>query len=1690
MKTKLLLPIIILLLVFSIGTASAADLSESYYFTAYDAGVAWKTSPENMVDGVETSYSSTKTEADAQLLNVNNCSGTDLGVINSVEIRAYGYYSTDDQVTLTTIFTAGTGDDHASAVPATTGAWGSWFDITYDTNAPGTWTWTDVVNLDTTVNYITSGVKQNTYVGEVEIRVNYTENNAPIISNITMSHAIIKGGSTITIYANSTDHGVNDTDGVNTIQLFCDETEAQTSATNCTGVTLIDTTDPYDFICSFTTTADDTNHITFCRLYDGIAYSTIVNESYVTDSTPPSTSINSVAEDTVASYFDTNNNAVTDINITGESGMSCGWSSSDTTFGAMTSCTIQGDTANCSVNNVFAQGYHTRYISCQDSLSNENSPGANLNVSFYLDYTAPTTSDNGVNTTQVPPYTVTITEVDNLGGDPTTLYCTDTTGVCNPDTAIDNGQTITFTTANRGVNYLRYNSTDDAGNQQTTVNKTININQLPTFTSATDDATTIAGGITVNVSTVSTDVDGQEMTLWVCASAGATSAGCTGTEYCNDTNTTNVECTFTAELDSATHNWYAYIYDASDEAASNNPQTGSYTTDVTSPTITIDSPINGVTYTQNSLTFTITVNEALTNAWYTINDTINISMSNTSLLVYTHSNTSINDSNYNVTFWANDSYGNINQSSTIDFIINTIGVDNTDPTITIWSPINNTYYQSATTLLNITVDEDLNWAGYTNNSGQLNDLVQHSATNWNTTIDFAEGELNLTFYANDTSDNQASEDIKVYVDLINPYIIGFVCDDNINDSLNITCTANFTDTVSLNYAIIGYNATGIYQNSSQISLFGTSGNASFVIDNADTDPGNFTAEVYVYDSSGRSNTTTIGVNISDDTFPTTGNISYIPNTTDELDPDQQINVSADITEDYSISTVVLMYQNTTDTDWTVVSMTNTSATNYNASFTPANGTWTFAINATDTHGNQNISDNITIVVANETSVNVSTTITAIKSYIVSELAENSSLGDVILNNTGDSAINFTVNLSAGEFVIDDLSINYTLNQSAVYAVSANSMTNLSIEANTSALNSSGLYPYNVSVTYNPTIIYERNLNIQNANGPYLSTSITTYSSEVNTDGSIALVAQVNNLGTGDALNVNLSWELPSGWTINSGSETREFSSIPIGSSATNTINVTVGSTATTEIVTATAVSTNADSSSDSKTITIGTPEVVTVTTGDSGGGSSGGGGGGSGGGAREYSETEVVVEVVRGTVKEIPITITNPYEGATLEDVKISIEGFISQYVTVYPDFLSTMQPGETRSFTLVIDAPSYLDQDEYILKSSITGNIVYGNLTRSLVDKRIFTLLIQEIDSEEISTLLEQAQQDIADMKEADFKTTKVEKLLSEATSALEERDNTLAYDLATQIHDARLLAFHTYDLLSEVQRGIDRAEDMRLNVPESKNMYNLAKAAFDREDYETANQRAEDAQMTLFIETKGRLNLFWFILTYWWAIIIGLFAMSIVLYLSYKKIMATIITRKLKNLNKEEQTIHNMMKKLQRDTFDKKKISSMEYKNRSAKYSARISKIAVLRAKLRNRRVALLKKEEIIKDIERETSEVTNIIKKTQRKYFEHGKISRQKYLDEFKMGKERLAEVEEERATVEAEIEKEKQDRDRKPIFSKFERDVLRKHNSKKALAKKRKKFSFKKLSKSKNKPRIKRRLFRRGVKINMSHKKKRK
>ena len=154
---------------------SASAASVTYYFDSWDRTEEWETYPGYMVDGWENLYASTTIDGDVQLCDGNTAQAPGPFIpIRKVEIRAKGYANAIGQKIILRPVFGGTadGDNHIFNLPTFPGGWSQWFDITYDTNAPRTWTWSDVVNLDCDVEADISNAGLFTvYCSMIQIRV-------------------------------------------------------------------------------------------------------------------------------------------------------------------------------------------------------------------------------------------------------------------------------------------------------------------------------------------------------------------------------------------------------------------------------------------------------------------------------------------------------------------------------------------------------------------------------------------------------------------------------------------------------------------------------------------------------------------------------------------------------------------------------------------------------------------------------------------------------------------------------------------------------------------------------------------------------------------------------------------------------------------------------------------------------------------------------------------------------------------------------------------------------------------------------------------------------------------------------------------------------------------------------------------------------------------------------------------------------------------------------------------------------------------------------------------------------------------------------------------------------------------------------------------------------------------------------
>jgi uncharacterized membrane protein YgcG len=1185
----------------------------------------------------------------------------------------------------------------------------------------------------------------------------------------------------------------------------------------------------------------------------------------------------------------------------------------------------------------------------------------------------------------------------------------------------------------------------------------------------------------------------------------------------------------------------------------NNSETTNFTVnDVVNPTVTNAVPVIDTSFNVSN-TIEIAVNVSDDVAVSVV--LVNVTYPNGSVGVFQMGFTSDSKYNisfvapavtgrYNTTFIANDTFGNINNTGTTNFTIN----DVTALSITgkVCKPSAANLTQSVECNATVTDDSGIHTvlANVTTANGTVyvQTITNASAEYTFTFLDTnkSTGIYNITWWANDTSDNSG------------------------NSTHNFTVSDVGVPTITLNAPIAGYNisTTTVNFNFTAIDNFDTSMNCSLRIDDSvdqsDSAVVNGTQTV-LSKSSISEGAYNWSVKCSDDA-PNTGtsltrefiidrtNVSFVtldfnPKTENTLDPNVIVNITANVTDSLSgVHTVILQYKNVTATSFTNLTMVINGSNIYNTSFTTSSGAtnYTFRVWANDTAGNADFSINKTVNVSLDRTWSRSPSSI---SPVIASLNTNVSLGNVTIENNGDYALNFTITSTLNTTYFNNATSNVQVLSGENYTLGVNATS-----ANTGSTNFN--ITYNTTTNAIPTQLNTTATVVVASGQPVLVMTWNTFPSSVTQgDTSVDLVAQVENIGEGDASNVSMFYTLPSEWTTTFGSLVVNFTEILSGEIEENTIQVTVESSATAGIQNIIANSTAVNATGidlhsidlifeDTEPVTVNEPppDVGSGSGGGSGGGSSGsssGGGAGSGGGTvdragtGETIRTTEVYTVVRGSDAEIPVVVSNFYEHSYFTDVELEVQGFMSQYVTVeevkdyqnkvyvgsvnlkkgptdgqttlalkdlgvhtvevmdvnlkqavftfysepvmvtvgigetqevdldgdgrndvaveFKDVINAeadfnvyklgnpspdkVQYKEERKYVLNIFAPSYVNEEDYNLTVAIKAKIIPFNTRlagfnyKPLVEFRTLLFKVIKISPENAQKKINNALDAIKEMKIKEFPTIKVEAWVREAEAAFEKEDYGVAAALAEQVLEESDLAFKANDLIVETEEWVVSAKDKWLIVDETEKAVVLAIKAFEREDFSAAFERAKEAQLVYIIETKGRINIVWFVGKYWWAIILGLIGVSLLAFFSYKKFVVAIINQRLKNLAKEEVSLNSLIKEAQHRHLEEGTMSSTEYHRAMAQYEGRLSKIQRIRSKLRNKKIGFMRTEQEIRNLKKEEADLMSMMKELQIEYLQKGVITKKQFAEKYTHDKEDLADVEEEIELLTEKLELEK-------------------------------------------------------------------
>ena len=870
-----------------------------------------------------------------------------------------------------------------------------------------------------------------------------------------------------------------------------------------------------------------------------------------------------------------------------------------------------------------------------------------------------------------------------------------------------------------------------------------------------------------------------------------------------------------------------------------------------------------------------------------------------------------------------------------------------------------------------------------------------------------------------------------------------------NDSSSVKIQSYWQDDTFLDYAEINITGNGVngsntrlyYNTSYNIQDTGDFTNDSWVnvtLSNSTVNAGEISANITVFDVAGKSNSTQIDFNVSDATAPEYSSVINEPNSSAELDPDQKVNVTANITEYSNVSTAFLYYKNESVSNYSKVKMERISETDfvhtYEANFTPAfEENYTYYVSTNDTIDQRRNSSRTNFTVAWDYTWNFDTSL----SGETATFNKNVSIGNFTINNTGD--FNQTFRLSTGVFNSRTW-VNGT-RLPAKFEISNGTTEFFTVNATTrDSTSTEGLDTFNLTVE-NSSASPDTNFTsfdvTTSTGGPFLFTEIADYNSTVTQgDTGLKLTSETTNKGNESANTVNITFELPKSWTVSGDRRLKSPNTLAlaVGTTKTFTTEVDIPDDASTGTKNVKAVA-KSQETNRSTSVQVSVQQKSSNNNQQQSSSSGGGGGGSSGDEDTGLSEqqrifqTQETYEIVRGEDQNFTLTVENPFKEGGLENVKVNASGFLSQYLSVQPNEIDEIAVNKSENFSINIEAPRYFSRGEYRLNSNITGinnrseTRSDGNQTFLVRDTQDFKenreveLIVHEISKEKASRAVNASEDSIKKLKNRGVVNTETRELLAEARDALKSGNYQKAQQISQQIQNKRQKAENADQTLQEVRALIEEAEHRGLKAPRTSRMVSMSSAALERGDYSMAASRAEEAKTLYAIETKGEINYLNYTKRNWEKISLGLILLIGFSTGGYLRLRLFRIKRELSKLDQEEETLLGLMKQVQRESFEEGKMSMEEYEEAMMQYEKQLSQNVKNTVRLESRKAHWKNIRKGRERYEHERDRIQSLMQETQKKYLEKGQIETRVYKQKMQSFRERLTELEGKLAEIEA-------------------------------------------------------------------------
>jgi tetratricopeptide (TPR) repeat protein len=754
---------------------------------------------------------------------------------------------------------------------------------------------------------------------------------------------------------------------------------------------------------------------------------------------------------------------------------------------------------------------------------------------------------------------------------------------------------------------------------------------------------------------------------------------------------------------------------------------------------------------------------------------------------------------------------------------------------------------------------------------------------------------------------------------------------------------------------------------------------------------------------------------------------------------------------------------------------------YNTTLTldSVNNSYAFNIWYNDSAGNNNKSINQTFQANWDCTWNI--TYTGLAGSQAHGFSENKVIGEVTINNTGDSAysnnnctITFTntqdYNFTSSYWVAmaSTSGVTAALSFSSSKQVTAGNSSSFNVSAGfplvSSALEERPGLILTSSITDSETGLSSKTLRIEMTvaqPGAYLRTPvISEYPSSTLflTSQNLTFKAYTENMG-GDgsvnytAYNVSLNWSLPSSLSIREGNQTLIFSSIA-NNSEYNYNNITIelnranlpsmtngsysvyssakgysNSTGNLSLIQHANNATILTSSYSFNLLCYGVDDDICVTSCtcsrdpdccSTGTTSSSGGGGGGGGGAAtpKLEKSEASFELLRGEKQEFELEIKNKYD-SLMKNIVISVSGINSEYIELKESSIASLGAKESKNITVRIKAPAYFTSRKYNLIFEIKSKLYFNETSQEneIIEKKLVSLYVVEIPKKEIDSMILDVSAMITKMNLSSMKLEEVNSLSNEMNKYYNEIDYNNVKKLYEEIKKIYTSAFEAKKLLAELKEKIEKSKKEGIKVTETERLLLLGETIYARGDYSLALERLKQALSSYSYEIKGEFNLAYTIKNH------PLQSLGILLGLTFLGsgsgllIRLQLLKRKLRMLKEEEILLLELMKVVQRECFENARMSMEEYDQAMYQYENKLSEVVENKIRTETKIANLLKMKGKRIALNEEKKRLIEMMKKIQDDYLNKGKLETKVYSNMMRSYTSRLSEVEEEIASIEA-------------------------------------------------------------------------